>query len=198
MFLVRVESVGGLVQDKHRRIVQQRLGQADAALETLGKRIDGLGQHIGDIGAFDCQADGGAAAPAGEPPHGGHKGEEGTGGHVAVKRRPFRQITEIAPGPDRVVGHIVAANRRAAFGRSEKPCDHLHRRGLAGTVGSEKAQNLAHADLEIHAVHDHMRIEALRQTLCGNQRQHFVPNPGGLVRPLRPARDIASRTATRH
>ena len=39
VLLVRIQAVGGLVQDQHRRVVQDGLGQSDAALETLGQRF---------------------------------------------------------------------------------------------------------------------------------------------------------------
>ena len=42
VFLVRVETVGGFIHDKDFRIVQNGLGDADAAFETLGKCFQGL------------------------------------------------------------------------------------------------------------------------------------------------------------
>ncbi len=44
-FWFGVEAVGGLVEDQHRRVVEDRLRQADAAPETLGQRLDGLLEH---------------------------------------------------------------------------------------------------------------------------------------------------------
>ena len=40
VLLVRVEAVGGFVQDEHLWIVDERLGEPDAAPETLGERFD--------------------------------------------------------------------------------------------------------------------------------------------------------------
>ena len=48
VFLVGIETVGRLVEDQHRRIVQQRLGQTDAALEALGEGLDRLLQHVSE------------------------------------------------------------------------------------------------------------------------------------------------------
>ena len=45
VFLVRVEAVGRLVEDQHLRVVQDRLREADAALEALGQGLDRLVQH---------------------------------------------------------------------------------------------------------------------------------------------------------
>ena len=42
VFLQRIETVGGLVEDQHLGIVHDGLGEADAPLESLGQRFDGL------------------------------------------------------------------------------------------------------------------------------------------------------------
>ena len=42
VLLVRVEAVGGLVQDQHLRVVDQRLGQAHAPPESFGQGVDHL------------------------------------------------------------------------------------------------------------------------------------------------------------
>ena len=43
VLLQRIEAVGGLVEDQHLRVVDDGLREADAALEALGQRFDGLG-----------------------------------------------------------------------------------------------------------------------------------------------------------
>ena len=53
VLLVRVEAVGGLVQDQHRRVVQDGLGQADAAAKALGQRLDGLLQDAAELQPLD-------------------------------------------------------------------------------------------------------------------------------------------------
>ena len=53
MFLVGVEAVGGLVQHQHLGIVQDRLGQADAAAKALGQGFDRLVQHALKFGSGD-------------------------------------------------------------------------------------------------------------------------------------------------
>ena len=44
-FCMRVEAVGGLVEDQHLGVVHDGLREADAALEALGQRFDGLREH---------------------------------------------------------------------------------------------------------------------------------------------------------
>ena len=53
MFLVGIQPVGGLVQDQHFGIVQDRLRQADAAAKALGQGFDRLVQHALKLGAGD-------------------------------------------------------------------------------------------------------------------------------------------------
>ena len=44
-FWFGIEAVGGLIEDQHRRIVHDRLRQADAAPEALRQGLDGLLEH---------------------------------------------------------------------------------------------------------------------------------------------------------
>ncbi len=53
VLLIGIETVGGLVEDQHLRIVQQRLGQADAALEALRERFDRLFEHAAQLQPLD-------------------------------------------------------------------------------------------------------------------------------------------------
>ena len=45
VLLVGIEAVGRLVHDQHLGVVQDRLRQADAALEALGEGLDGAVEH---------------------------------------------------------------------------------------------------------------------------------------------------------
>ena len=46
VLLVGIETVRGLIEDQHRRVVDQRLREADAAPEAFGERVDGLREHL--------------------------------------------------------------------------------------------------------------------------------------------------------
>ena len=52
MLLVRVEAVGRLVEDQHVGIVHERLGNADAPLETFRKRLDALVPDVREVDAL--------------------------------------------------------------------------------------------------------------------------------------------------
>ena len=89
VLLVRVEPVGRLVQDQHLGIVQQRLSQADAALEALGQRLDRLVAARPRAGS--CRQPGrrpsSAALPV-RPRDAGDEGEEAT--RASCRRRAAR------------------------------------------------------------------------------------------------------------
>ena len=53
MLLIGVEAVGRLVHDQNRRVVQDRLREADAALVALRQRVDHLLDDGLEAGAFD-------------------------------------------------------------------------------------------------------------------------------------------------
>ena len=57
VLLVGVEAVGGLVHDEHGGIVQDGLGQADAALVALGQRLDALAEHAFEARSVDRRCD---------------------------------------------------------------------------------------------------------------------------------------------
>ena len=57
VLLVRVEAVRRLVEDQHRRVVQERLREADALLVALGERVDRLAAHRDKVGEGDRALD---------------------------------------------------------------------------------------------------------------------------------------------
>ena len=52
MICLRVEAAGRLVQDQHRRIAEQRLGQADALSQALGQLADLIAGAMRDARLF--------------------------------------------------------------------------------------------------------------------------------------------------
>ncbi len=52
-FWFGIEPVGRLVEHQHRRIVQQRLREPDAALEAFGQGLDRLQPHAFERGQRD-------------------------------------------------------------------------------------------------------------------------------------------------
>ena len=57
VLLVRVQAVGRLVEHQHGRIVHDRLGEADPALEALGQGLDRAVRHLLELGPRDRRVD---------------------------------------------------------------------------------------------------------------------------------------------
>ena len=111
VLLVGIEAVGRLVEDQHVGIVQQRLGEADAALEALGQRLDRLVEHAAELGALDRQVDAPLRLGAGEAADLRDEVEKPGRRHVGIGRRAFGQIADMPLGRDRRSADVVAADR---------------------------------------------------------------------------------------
>ena len=180
MLLVRVEAVGRLVEHQDRRIMQQRLRQADAALEALGQGFDRLQAH-----AFQpCELQGVlhpvvqlAATVAADL---GEEAQEAGDRHFRVGRRAFRA------GSRGRAGRRLRRTARRGPGCARCPRSghesgqHPHGGGFAGAVGAEEAQHLPLRDAERHVVDRGEGAEALGQSLDLDQGslvigRHAVP-----------------------
>ena len=170
MLLVGVEAVGRLVEDHDVGVVQERLGQADPALEALGQGVDRPVEHAVEMCRLDGMGDALGALGAVEAAHGGDEFEKAGRGHVGIGRRALGQIADVLLGLDRLVDHVEAADLGAAAGRRQVAGDDLHGRRLAGAVGPEEAQDLAALDGKAHAVDGADRSETLGY---GGNLDHF-------------------------
>jgi hypothetical protein len=163
MFLVGIESVGRLVHDEDRRIVQDRLRQADAPLESFGQRVDRLVEDGVEFRLGDGRVDPRLHIAAFVAPHFGDEAQELARSHVAIGRRAFRQVADGALGRQGLGFDIVAAHPHPAGGRRQKARDHLHGGGFAGAVRPQKAQHFAFLDLEVDSRDSFDGTEALGQ-----------------------------------
>ena len=195
--LVGVQPVGRLVEDEHVRIVEQGLRQADAPPEPLGERLDRLVQDGRDAGQLDDVPDGPPARRSEQPANVGDEPEVGGGRDVAVGRRPFGQVAEVALRGDRVDGDVDAADLDASGARGKKPRDHLHGGRLAGAVWSENAEHLATGHGQRDAVHGEKMAEPPAQALGGDHRGHGVHPPPVRKSDRFTAADGASKDTTR-
>ena len=153
MFLVGVETVGGLVEDQHLRVVQDRLGETDTTLEALGERLDALVKDIPQFQPVHRLQHALLRVLAAKAADFGDEAQEASDAHVAVERRALRQVADLALCLQRVPGDIAAANHRGAAGRRQESGHHLHGGGLARTIGAQEPQHLAGLHREADAVH---------------------------------------------
>ena len=171
---LRIETVGGLVEDQDARLAEQRSGEgqplAHAQRVLAGAPAAGVGEGHGLehlIGARlgqACRARERAEVIAGPTPGMKARALE-HGAHGA------RRVGEV---------HIGGAlhGRRAARGVGEAE-DHPQRRRLARSVGAEKAGDQPRLDLEADPVHRSHAAEALGQ-VAHLDRAHrcHLPLPG--------------------
>jgi hypothetical protein len=71
-------------------------------------------------------------------------------------------------GFDWLVEHVVASHERLSFRRGHVAGQHTHRRGLAGTVGSQEPKNLATLGLEAHVIDGRERAVTFGEMLDFN------------------------------
>ena len=127
VLLVRIEPVGRFVEDQHRRLVQHRLRQTDAPLESLRECFDRLSHHSADVHALHHRVDPPAFFRAREPADLRDEVKKCTRSHVGVIGRSFRQVSDHALHSHRVVHDISAAHHRRSAGRRQKAGHHFHR-----------------------------------------------------------------------
>jgi len=110
VFLVGVESVGGLIQDQHLRIVDQRLRQTDAAAKALRQCFDHLVDDGRKTQAIDDHAAPFPAPFAGQCAHIRDEVQEFAHGHFAVARRALGQVSHAGFRGHRCRFNIVSAD----------------------------------------------------------------------------------------
>src|SRR4051794_5312338 len=178
VLLVRVEAVGGLVQHQDRRVVEDRLGEPDAALEALREGLDRPMQDLLELRALDGLADPPRPLEPVQAAHGGDEAEEAVGRHVAVERRALRQVADLTLGLDRPLDDVVTHDRRGAAGRRDEAGQHPHRGRLPGPVRAQEAQHLAANEAEADVLHGVDRAEPLREAVEANHLlDHYAPTP---------------------
>ena len=169
VFLIRVQTIGRLVEDQHVRVMDQRLREAGAVFVAFRQRVDRLIQHAFEETQLDRTMHRALAGVALQAAQFGAEIEKAVDGHVGITRRVFRQVADQPLGGNRVFNHVVAANQNAARSRGIVAGDHAHRGRLAGAVGAEKAQHFAAFDAERHIIHRQFWPESLDQVFDVNQ-----------------------------
>ena len=151
VFLVGVEAVGGFVENQHFGVMNDRLGQADAALESFGERVDGLVTDLRQFDFADHLGDTLLLLLPGEAPHLGDEVEKLQHRHVRVAGSAFRQVADQGLHRHWIAADIVSMDGDGAGGGTEEAGDDLHGGGFARAVGAEKAEDftLFHRETQI-------------------------------------------------
>ena len=116
VLLIGVEPVRRFVEDERRRIVQQRLREADALFVAFRERFNDLLAHGHQLRARNRQID--LSAPGGRGAEAADFGDEAEvflDRHLGVHRRIFRHIAKLAFYRHRIHRHVNPADRGRTF-----------------------------------------------------------------------------------
>ena len=148
-----VQAHRGLVQDDVPRIAQQRLGNAHTLPVALGQVADQPLLHLGQAGLPDDPVHLAGNLLARNALGLRHKAQILPGRLVGVERRDLRQVADALLGLPRLLEDVVPVDLHLAGRGRQAPCHDVHRRGFAGTVGTQKAVDMALPDGEGNVVH---------------------------------------------
>ena len=146
----RVEARGRFVEDQQIRIVDERLGEADAARHALGEFAERPVGHVRQTDHLQQFVDALTAGPVVET-------EEPS---VVIERLPgVEELVEVGllgqePDAflDQDVGGRLAEDGELPPRLVQQPQDHLDDRALAGAVGAEQAEDLVGVDLQVNVI----------------------------------------------
>ena len=167
-----------LVEEQHPRGVHQAAGDLQAAPHAARERADGpvlavpQPDHLHHL-----------LHPRGDEV-GLHPVELGVelevlgGGQVAVERRVLEDQADVAPDVVALGDDVVTGHGGPARGRLCQRAEHVDRRRLAGAVGPEEAEHLAHPDLEVDAAHRPDLAIGLDEVRDGDRRRRGVDDVG--------------------
>ena len=147
---LRVDADGGLVEDQHVGIVDERGGDVEAPLHSAAERLRLVAGAVGEADERERRVDALAQQRAGHPVERAEQLEVGGGAEVLVDREllrndadaPLGEVGVLVEGQTRRVG---ADEDRAAIG-ADQAAQHRDGRRLAGAVRAEQADDLAGAD----------------------------------------------------
>ena len=169
--LVRIETVGRLVHDKHLGVVDDRLREACALTVTLGERIDSLVGDIRETRLLKHGLDLSLRLRAVEPADLRDEFEERLDRHRAVGGSVLGEVADARLRGDWILEDVVPADHGRAGRWRNETGDHPHCCRFAGAVRAEEPKHFALPDREGYALHRLERTEVLFQIF---NFQHFV------------------------
>src|ERR1041385_353643 len=141
--LLGVEADRRLVEDEHRRVVDQRAREADALAVALGEAAHDARRDVGEKAFGEHALERVFESALRDAFDAADELEIRAHGHVVIERRVLRQIADAPPRFARLLDDVEALDRDGALGRRHEAGDDAHRRRLARAVRPEQAQNLA-------------------------------------------------------
>ena len=165
-----VDARGRLVEEEHRRIVHQRLGDQEAPLHSAGECSRIRVALVAQPEISQDRVDAGAIQPyaeiAGLEPERLFDGEEG------IEVDLLRDQTDGAAG-EAIVAHDVAAEHLHGAFAGERGSRHQADQGrLSGPIGAEQREDLAAVDVEVDVIESGEGAVALGRAAQAHRFRH--------------------------
>ncbi len=157
---LRVETIGGLVEDEHRRLTEEGAGEAEALAHAEREATDTAVRvlshgHLGQRLVYPLRR---------QPGRRGEDAEVVDGPTAGVEAGGFQHGSDMAGGLIEV-DVAPAAERGSTGARGDEAEHHAQRGGLAGTVESEQAGHRPRLQLEAQVVDGGHRAEAFGESV---------------------------------
>ena len=159
----RVEARGRLVEDQQRRIVDERVGEAQPLAHAAREGLDVGVALVGEADDLEQLADHRGPAGRGDAVAAREEVEVLPDAEVVVHAVEVGHVADAAADLDRVRADRDAGHERLARGRGEERGQDLHRRRLARAVRPDQPEDLAAADDEVDAGHGEVVVVALHE-----------------------------------
>ena len=149
---LHVEAGGGLVQEQDRGLVHQREREVQAPAHAARVAADLAVRRIGQPDARDQLVAAAGCVRLGEAVHPGLQAHVLAGGQELVERGLLQGDADRVADLGALLDDVVAGDPGRAGGRRQQRRQHVNGGRLAGSVGAEKAVDLARRDRQVDPV----------------------------------------------
>ena len=163
--LRRIQPHGGLVQNQHFRVAQQRGGQAYPLPVPFGQVADQAMGHIDGCHPVHGFAHLFGPLGAGHPAQLGHKAQVFLHRHFRIEGRLLGQVSQLTPCLHGLFQNIMPADDHTALAGGEIPGQHVHGGGFAGAVGPQQTADLPGGNRKGQILYRNLRPVAAGQML---------------------------------
>jgi hypothetical protein len=170
---LRIQPGRRLVEEEHRRFVDQRPGNRQAPLHPARQRLDLVVGAFGQLRELEQLVGPAVDLRPLEPEVATVDHEVLADGQLGVKGVLLRHDAEAGADVGPVGRGVHPHHPEVTRADRRDTADHPHRRGLAGPVRAEEAERFARGDVEVDVVDGDELAEALRQA-AGRDQGGFV------------------------
>ena len=168
--LAWIQADGGFVENEYLRLVQQRLRQPDPLAVPLRECADEAVGHLLQAAIPDHGIDTLALTSAVDATDLGAELQEPAHAHVRIKDNALRQVADLLPQRQRLIGDVEPGHPGMAGSGWEEAGQHAHDGGLARAVRPQQADDFALRHGERHVAHRARGTEILAEALDRDHR----------------------------